>query len=299
MLTQELWCWLDLWILCEFLFFGRPGCVGYFLTKGFGLTHAETPGVHQSWKEQISTRRLRPGKVEVIGKVIGNFWQKSMDLQFIMFFEMDENFLFGCFGFFVDVFWRFLRKKDDLVTFRRWKKTFFDVPFFSKKTLPGTKTNPEVVPGRVPKGWFIVQVDPIGSIAIAKRIFFMDFFGVGETQFGEVFWNKNETHGSLKILIYTHTVFIHTYQCLFFGIFPVLQSLKEKSTFHKTHRLSSKRAQEGRRWVLMIKTSCFAYFNDVSGWCLVSVKWWICNETCLNMPKCLVTSVKCWWFWNL
>lgn len=47
------------------------------------------------------------------------------------------------------------------MTFRRWKKTFFDVPFFSKKTLPGTKaaTNPEVakaqlhpLPGRVPKG---------------------------------------------------------------------------------------------------------------------------------------------------
>jgi len=41
---------------------------------------------------------------KVIGKVIGNFWQKSMDLQFMMFFEMDENFLFGCFGFLFDVF---------------------------------------------------------------------------------------------------------------------------------------------------------------------------------------------------
>lgn len=187
------------------------------------------------------------------------------------------------------------------------KKTFFDVPFFSKKTLPGTKANPEVakaqlhpLPGRGSQG-------VIHSTGRSDRLhcdcepdFFHGFFSVlVKHSLGKSFkYNKNETHGSLKILT-THTVF-HTYLPMrFFGIFPVLQSLKEKSTFHKTHRLSSKRAQEGRRWVLIIKTSCFAYFNDVSGWCLVSVKWWICNETCLNMPKCLVTSVKCWWFWNL
>lgn len=194
MLTQELWCWLDLWILCEFLFFGRPGCVGYF------LTHAETPGVHQSWKEQISTRRLRPGKVEVIGKVIGNFWQKSMDLQFIMFFEMDENFLFGCFGFFVDIFWRFLRKKDDLVTFRRFfKKRFLMSHFFPpKKKLCQAQRLRQIqrwlklnfihFQEGSPKGWFIVQVDPIGSMQRLRSGFFSwIFLGVGETQFGEVF----------------------------------------------------------------------------------------------------------------
>ena len=76
------------------------------------------------------------------------------------------------------------------MTFRRFfKKRFLMSHFFppKKKTLPGTKaaTNPEVakaqlhpLPGRVSQGVIhsTGRSDRLHA-AIAKRIFFMDFFG--------------------------------------------------------------------------------------------------------------------------
>lgn len=89
----------------------------------------------------------------------------------------------------------------------------------------------------------------------------MDFFGVGETQFGEVFWyNKNETHGSLKILT-THTVF-HTYLPMrFFGDFSSLAESEGKEHLPQNPPLELEKSTGGETMSLDDKNFMLCLFQ--------------------------------------
>ena len=116
-------------------------------------------------------------------------------------------------------------------------------------TLPGTsKANPEGAKAHEPLPGGKRVIRTIGYIGRSRLQFswifrwkHSVFFGVGSPVF---FWYKKK-HGSPKILALVPTTV--------FGNGRVSQSLKEQSTFQKTYRFSSKRAQEGRRWVLKIR----------------------------------------------